>query len=920
MTITKGADYNPDKGCLPGTREDVLGEIRSWINGEGEHANTQAFLLLGPAGIGKSAILHRIAKECTSAQRLAASFCFAQDRGVDNFFRTIARSIAALDPGFASAVAAVLMQDPTLQHTTVLSSQIKYLLQEPFESLSVLGTIIIVIDALDECHAEGRDELVQCLHQHVPSFPKNIRFLITSRPSEARDLSEIPWVHTCFLDTATAVDLHTFVEHQLTDYKTGKLLPHFSKHEIQTIVSAAEGLFQHAYVVCKEIKKADKDLWENPLAVFTELVTKGSHGLDSLYFRILSNAYNIPFSSTPSQEVPFKLLYFRKVLGWILHAHARLSRKILLEFDSPEINNGTSDTGTNSEPSQAYGPVAAILQPLAALLSGTEDSGGDIYPLHSSFYDFLTNKQRSKDFYVGSNMDHHAQIANICLKIMKFNLHFNMANLQSSYMLNCDVVDLKDRMDIGISQGLSYACKHWAWHLEASKATHDNFMGTHMVSSLLQSSYIFYLEVLSLEERTEHAIEAYRFLMNWVAVSLYSVSHKIYYNFTFQTALMKTYLHQWSSLLHNFRLVAEKCTPHLYVSGLSWTSVQSLENRQCFQHLLTGPRKESLDHLQAQDPDFQGAIFGHSNRVWFAAFSPDCTKIVSASEDNTVCIWDVQSGAQIGQPFTGHTDLVRSAAFSPDGTKIVSASHDTTVRIWDVQSGAQIRQPFTGHTSMATSAAFSHNGTRIVSASADRTVRIWDVQSGAQIGQPFIGHTNMVTTAAFSLDETKIVTSSHDKTVRIWNVQSHAQIGQPFIGHTDKVTSAAFSRDGTKVLSSSDDKTVRIWDVQSGSQHGQPFTGHGHWVRFAAFSPDETKIVSASQDQTVRIWNTHSHAQIGQSFAGHTHGVTTAMFSCDSTKIVSASCRKTTRTALFTSFLFFLFFISLPHTKAQART
>ena len=81
---------------------------------------------------------------------------------------------------------------------------------------------------------------------------------------------------------------------------------------------------------------------------------------------------------------------------------------------------------------------------------------------------------------------------------------------------------------------------------------------------------------------------------------------------------------------------------------------------------------------------------------------------------------------QIGDPLEGHTDCVNSAAFSPDGKRIVSASKDNTVRIWDAQTGKPIGAPLEGHTLGVNSAAFSPDGKRIVSASDDNTVRIWD--------------------------------------------------------------------------------------------------------------------------------------------------------------------------------------------------
>ena len=117
---------------------------------------------------------------------------------------------------------------------------------------------------------------------------------------------------------------------------------------------------------------------------------------------------------------------------------------------------------------------------------------------------------------------------------------------------------------------------------------------------------------------------------------------------------------------------------------------------------------------------------GHTSWINTAAFSFDGKRIVSASDDGTVRIWDAQTGKPNGDPLKGHTNCVISAAFSPDGKRIVSASLDQTVRIWDVQTGMPIGDPLKGHTECVNSAAFSPDGKRIVSASSDFTSRIWD--------------------------------------------------------------------------------------------------------------------------------------------------------------------------------------------------
>jgi WD40 repeat protein len=73
---------------------------------------------------------------------------------------------------------------------------------------------------------------------------------------------------------------------------------------------------------------------------------------------------------------------------------------------------------------------------------------------------------------------------------------------------------------------------------------------------------------------------------------------------------------------------------------------------------------------------------GHTNAVTTVAFSRDGHRIFSGSIDDTLRVWDADTGQPLGRPLTGHTATVISISLSPDGNSMVSGSFDETLRLW----------------------------------------------------------------------------------------------------------------------------------------------------------------------------------------------------------------------------------------------
>ncbi|KAF8548243.1 hypothetical protein OG21DRAFT_789639 [Imleria badia] len=181
LPYARGARFEREKGCLPGTRKTLLQEICEILNSCDEDA-PRVCLLTGVAGSGKSAVAHSVSRLYDAQQRLGSSYCFSKTDVANcnpkNLFSTIARDLSDCDPQFKSALLQVVKNNRALRTSQSPVEQAERLIVEPSRHLLPIGPLVVVIDALDE---SGNED----------TLPTNLRFLITARP-ETDILSDLP--------------------------------------------------------------------------------------------------------------------------------------------------------------------------------------------------------------------------------------------------------------------------------------------------------------------------------------------------------------------------------------------------------------------------------------------------------------------------------------------------------------------------------------------------------------------------------------------------------------------------------------------------------------------------------------------------------------------------------------------------------
>lgn len=145
----------------------------------------------------------------------------------------------------------------------------------------------------------------------------------------------------------------------------------------------------------------------------------------------------------------------------------------------------------------------------------------------------------------------------------------------------------------------------------------------------------------------------------------------------------------------------------------------------------------------------------HASCVRSVRFSPDCCRVVSASDDGKAVIWSVQSGEQL-LTFRGHQGhRVYSAVWSPDGQLVASGGHDEVILLWSADNGAKVMEPLQGHKGGILCIVFGAKRNILVSGSVDRTIIVWELGElrQAAIKHRLQGHPDWVRSIALSPDD-----------------------------------------------------------------------------------------------------------------------------------------------------------------------
>ena len=315
-------------------------------------------------------------------------------------------------------------------------------------------------------------------------------------------------------------------------------------------------------------------------------------------------------------------------------------------------------------------------------------------------------------------------------------------------------------------------------------------------------------------------------------------------------------------------------------------------------------------------PPHVGLVIGsvrlrHADRVNGLAYSPDGTKLASASRDGTVRVWDLGNGHELlayrghpapppvspDKPVDGTAALrVPAVAWSPTGALVASAGGDE-IHLWDPATGKRVKA-LKKHAGMVRALAFGPDGARLASTGDDRLLVVWDVAAGKDT---FTGTLSARPEAvAYSPNGKLVAAADADGFVTVFRPdggdKKPVMRAQATDGGGQQATGVAFTPDGAKLLAGGYDKNARLLAAPAAAGTAAPaaaapllkFTGHSEPVSAVGITPDGKLAVTGGQDRTVRVWDAVGGKPV-RLFQGHLDRVTALAVRPDGRQVASGS-------------------------------
>lgn len=179
-------------------------------------------------------------------------------------------------------------------------------------------------------------------------------------------------------------------------------------------------------------------------------------------------------------------------------------------------------------------------------------------------------------------------------------------------------------------------------------------------------------------------------------------------------------------------------------------------------------------------------LSGHKGSIYTLAYDPLGEVLCSGSFDSTCLLWNASGTCDNFNVLSGHKNAILDCKFSNNGEKVITASADYNLGVYDVRTGDRLKR-FMGHKGIVNAVAVPKDGSPClaVSASDDRTCRLWDTRVRGEVG--CLEDRFQVTAVEYGNDGLTVFTGGIDNCITAWDVRQMKRT-MTMKGHTGKMS------------------------------------------------------------------------------------------------------------------------------------
>ncbi|CAE6440870.1 unnamed protein product, partial [Rhizoctonia solani] len=904
------------RGCTLGTRVDILAKVHGWVCNRGEGA---VYWLNGMAGTGKTTIAYSTCAALDDAHKLAASFFCSrlreECRNVNTIIPSIAYQLARFSRPFHSALSAVIEKDPDI-HGRLLRLQFDSLIIQPMLQVqhTLPEVLVVVIDALDECeNKESTRLMLDLLLKNVENLP--IRFIVSSRPEpEIRDQMTDEIVKSrLVLHELDKGEVQLDIEKYLRE-SLAQMSP--TDAQISELAKRAGILFIYAatavrYIGYDNFQSDPEDRMRTLLGGSQSEDDGENEDIDQLYMTVLEVALGNRWLRKVERD------NMRQVLYTVICAHEPLTVAGLSELLQID---GANRVRAALRPLWSVIHVVGSNELVTTLHASFPDFMLDTSRSNKYHCDPIIHHRILAEKCFGRIKRVQPQF-NICglessylpdemvpdieervVKAIPSELlyacrywaaHFKEGKreemqieqlqefLSKQLLLWMEVLNLSKQMRSGM-ECMKLICQ-WCEQLEGNaeliELAHDadRFVGTFLSNAISKSTPHIYLSMLSLwprsspvsmhyaeyihgpveaegealEQREQALLATWPFEGSIEAIAMSPGGQYIGLGIEdldkvviVDTTSGEVILELSQVLTGTIKSLAFSPDGSRIMAGLIWFSDATILGWDtCNGDMVFDPIQLKVD--------------GRMGEVRCLKLSPDCTRIATGCRDNSLRLWDIETGEMLLRLTTERP--INNLAFSPDGAQFAVTSIRTITVYnshWRIENSNLGPVACLIHAGWSDLISFSPDGARIISANG--SISIWDAKTGVRILGRLTEHRCDISSIEYSPDGRYFSSGHVDGTISVWDAQTGKIVLDPLELHTGNVVSLAFSADSTRMFSIGQDRLLCIWDFRRRVLASGNADRYSHRITSVKVSSDGSSFASGSEDGTICIWSTYT--------------------------------------------------------------